>query len=132
MSRYQMQTDLTCVLCNNSDESHCHLFGFCPYTVTLMKTLNFDFSGSWASYVNGQFFSGRMVGIRKLIGYLALAVSFYMIWQVRNTRIHDTSHSNPAIVTSRIIKRMVREKLHSSKQFKQAATTNPNLVLDIF
>ena len=78
MLRFHMHTDLECVLCNNAIESHHHLFGSCSYIFEALRPSCFSFTENWTSYINGHFLLGRVVGIRKLMGYLYIAVSFYL------------------------------------------------------
>ena len=132
MLRFNMQTEIVCVLCNNATESHSHLFGSCPYTSEVLCIKGIHFTGDWTSYTSGRFFLNRCTGTKKLVGFLFIASAFFLIWKERNSRIHDTSHCVPACTIRDTVKRMLREKLHSSKRFNREASRDFNLILDLY
>ena len=132
MNNFEMYTDLRCCLCNNALENHDHLFGSCPYIHEVMTDPAFNFTGNWSSYLQGRFFLNRPKGIRKLIGYLFIAASVYMVWGERNARFHDVGHSIPALVIRKQVKQLLREKLHSCKSFQQAAVKDNSLIMELY
>ena len=126
------RANLACVLCNSTMECHQHIFATCPYISEILQHPSLLFTGNWSDYSRGHFFIGRTVGIRKLLGYLYIAVSFYMVWQERNSRIHNANHRIQAASLRGLVKRMILEKLHSNKRFQQVAAKDFNLVLDLY
>ena len=132
MRALRMNTDLKCLLCSNAIESQDHLFGSCTYISDILKNSTFSFSGVWNCYTNGLVLLNRPHGTRKLVGLLYFAITIFLTWKERNARYHDSSHNTPATVTCILVKRMLREKLHSCKSFKDAILRDPNIILDLY
>ena len=132
MQKFNMDTDLCCVLCDNAIESHEHLFSTCVYMSEVLHNGDLQYSNDWSSYKNGLVLLNRPTGIRKQIGYLYLAISVFLLWRERNSRIHDSNHKTPASATRFIARRMLREKLHSSAKFQAAALKDFKLILELF
>lgn len=132
MQRFNMQTDLVCVLCDHAIENHSHIFGTCPYISNVLVSHGFSFTSNFESYSRGQFVLDRPTGIRRLMAYLFVAVAFYLVWHERNARVHDPSHRTPAFITRDLAKRMLRDRLYSSKNFQKAVSKDISLVMDLF
>lgn len=132
MRNFRMNTDLRCLLCSDAIESHEHLFGSCRYITEILNRSSFSFSGVWSCYRTGLVLLNRPTGIRRLVGLLFFAITIFMVWKERNARLHNSLHHNPASITCTMIKRMLREKLHTCKKFKASLLRDPNLVLDIY
>nr|XP_017228848.1 PREDICTED: uncharacterized protein LOC108204070 [Daucus carota subsp. sativus] len=132
MRRFHMQTDLACVLCNSTMECHQHIFATCPSISEILQHPSLLFTGNWSDYSLGHIIIGRTVGIRKLLGNLYIAGFFYMVWWERNSSTHNANHRIQAASLRGLVKRMIREKLHSNKRFQQAVAKDFNLVLDLY
>lgn len=132
MVHFGMNSDLRCVLCNNAVESNWHIFSTCIYINEVLADPSFSFTCDWDSYLNGQFVLGRPSSIKKLLSYLFLAVVVYYVWKERNDRVHTSGHSRSARVLQSMVKRLVREKVHSMRSFQQAVRKDNSLVLTLY
>lgn len=66
--------------------------------------------------------------MKKLMAYLFMAVTVYLIWQERNIRIHNSGRARTAEQVLQLAKQMVHEKLHSCNCFKKAIKKDMSLL----
>lgn len=131
MIQFGMQTDDICVLCNAGIETNAHLFSTCSFTTSIMSTLQFNFTHCWGSYLNGQVLLGSNSRMKETLGYLALAVVVYFIWQERNLRLHSNGNRSVRLI-SQLVKRMIREKVFTCKKFQRTASSDNNLISSLY
>ncbi|XP_063942662.1 uncharacterized protein LOC135150328 [Daucus carota subsp. sativus] len=131
MHKFNMNTELRCILCNIDNESHRHIFVSCPYIMHIMANSSFTFSEDWSHYKNGEFLVGPVTGTRKQMGHLYAAITFFLVWKGRNARLHNATNQ-PASMTLTLVKRMFREKLHSCHRFQKEVLKNHDLLLDLY
>lgn len=103
-----MTVPISCVLCNQRDESHAHLFFSCSFSSVVWSDVlkrnqiqrcpgDWDFEIGWASL------HWQGTGFSSTICKLALAATLYHLWRERNSRIFTQKLCSTADVTSAII-----------------------------
>ena len=133
MASFDMETDLRCCLCANAIENVSHLFGSCIYSSEIISDPAFDLAGDWTCYQNGLFTTGGGSNrVKKQLAYLFLAVSVYYIWKERNDRMHTPGHALSPSSLKLTIKRVIREKLSTSKTFQKAAAKDFSLIMALY
>lgn len=125
---FGINTQPLCLLCNNSVETNDHLFGSCTFVTNILAGSRFQYTNSWADYLRGQFLVGNNSEVKKLLSYLYLSVTIYLVWKERNDRMHNPGHSRPAKQIQQLVFRMVREKVFSCDIFKKAVKKKISLV----
>lgn len=131
MSRFAMNTDSICVLCDSDDETHAHIFSDCPYTRTVLSACSALVEPNWNEVLQGRFlvhFCSRFV---KQIAYLFISAAFHAIWKERNSRIFKNLKCNPSSLIAQI-KDRVRDKLYSCKAFRKRTSEDQNYILLLF
>ncbi|KAL7229755.1 hypothetical protein ACSBR2_008294 [Camellia fascicularis] len=132
-----------CVLCEDDEETHYHLFFECSYSfrvwssVTIKCNVNWP-SLSWNHLVNwlATHLTGSSLAVTTC--KLVFTCSIYCIWQERNCRIFQGTKSNEGAIINRI-KELVRYKVLSISTFKADASNSwflkewslPNFVLNL-
>lgn len=128
MVSFSMNSDLRCVLCGNAIEINEHLFSTCNFSRQVICNAGFTFTCNWGSYLAGNFLLGTHSIMKKLIAYLYLSAAIYLLWKERNDRMHIQGHrASPALIKF-MTKRLVREKVFSSRSFQKAASKEPDLI----
>lgn len=75
MSRFGMNTDVRCVLCDNATETNDQIFSSCSYVTEVISGTGFSFTMDWTSFLNGQFIMGGNSGMKKLLSFLYFVVT---------------------------------------------------------
>ena len=89
MLHFNMHTSPFCLLCQNSDENHAHLFCSCPFSRKVLDACPIRVSSSWIDICNGRCLLSQADAIRTKVAYLFIAAAFYHIWMERNLRFHN-------------------------------------------
>lgn len=116
MDRLHNNSQRTCILCNEHEETHCHLFFACNYSSPIWQDISVrdqmvwnpaPWPQTWAATV--QRFCNKRNPRHKLVG-LALASTVYHLWRERNYRIFNNRFSNAQQTKDAII-HSIRERL---------------------
>lgn len=89
MILFHMHTDVNCVLCQNMDESHEHLFCNCFFSRTILNHCPVMVSSNWSDFYSGTCIVNQLDPIKMKIAHMFISAAFYHIWEERNFRIHN-------------------------------------------
>ncbi|KAJ6327875.1 hypothetical protein OIU78_014689, partial [Salix suchowensis] len=116
MDRLHRSSQRTCILCNEHEETHCHLFFACKFSSSIWQDVSAraqlvwipaPWPQTWAAMV--QRFCNKNNPRHKLVG-LVLASTVYHLWRERNHRIFNNKFSNVQQTKDAIIQ-SIRERL---------------------
>ncbi|XP_062119066.1 uncharacterized protein LOC133832783 [Humulus lupulus] len=112
-----------CPVCEEEQESHCHLFFECPFSRQVRSQVeSWLGSGIWPSHLEGwcSWMAGKPKGLKQVVMSAALAASVYMVWRNRNNCIFKFSSFSVGSVTN-LIKHFVRGRLlsHTKKNLRK-------------
>ena len=110
---------MRCLLCNNYEEDHSHLFFQCDMSKQLWSMIQMKCSTqipklNWNSLVSWLSSSWRSKNLRTLSWKLSLASTVYHIWMERNFRFHNRSSNSVTRIWEMILE-MVRMKMAALK-----------------
>ena len=122
---FTQDLDMKCLLCNNNEEDHQHLFFKCEWSKqlwNLIKTkckiqapdLNWQSMISWLSH------DWKPQNLRTLSWRLSFALTVYSIWMERNSRLHNGSPLSVQTIKEKIID-MARMKMASLKGVRESS-----------
>lgn len=119
----------TCIMCNSAEESCRHLFSYCPFIYIILRECPVQLRTRWSDWQLGEFFCDPCSRIEQLVGFLYISFTVYVVWRERNSRIHNPS-SRPQTLAQiiHVIKRSVREKLHTCPKFQRQLSKSPHLL----
>lgn len=132
MISFHMNTDAKCLLCQLFDESHEHLFCYCPFVRIILDACPVPVSHIWADYFNGNCLLSQVDPTRRKVAYLYISASFYHLWAERNLRLHNPGNYSPASMIIKLIKENVRSKLFSCISFQAKLRTDVSLLSCIY
>ncbi|KAJ6422907.1 hypothetical protein OIU84_023944, partial [Salix udensis] len=116
LDRLHNNSQRTCLLCNVHEETHCHLFFECTYSISIWQEIKAraqmvwtpaPWPQAWAETVHR--YCNKSNPRHKLVG-LALASTVYHLWRERNSRAFNSHFSNAQQTQEAIIQSM-RERL---------------------
>ncbi|KAL0731162.1 hypothetical protein Bca4012_027256 [Brassica carinata] len=118
-----LQTDDTCLLCNQEPESRHHLYFCCDYSFaiwgTIARNLNFVLqSNSWNATLESL---SNLLGDSHLryITILAWQASIFELWKERNNRLHRRVYrSSPSLISS--ISTIIKNRISSLREDNQS------------
>ncbi|CAL5411864.1 unnamed protein product [Camellia sinensis] len=122
MIMFGISVSATCVLCEEQNKDHNHLFFGCFFSQRIWQSLQVKCNMQWPHLLLSNlidWFSTHTRGksLSTTIYKLVLTCSIYCIWHERNCTIFQSKKSNENSVLSRI-KNLIRHRLLSASKFK--------------
>lgn len=102
------------------------------FTKIVLDSAPYQLLCDWNRYMQGEFTVNRIPKFKEQIAYLFLSVAGHLIWRERNDRIHIQGHRCTPLQIIARVKQMLREKLHTSKQFQMQAARNSSIISALY
>ena len=116
---FNQDPDMRCMLCNNSEEDHQHLFFQCEWSKQLWNMIKMKCKiqapeQTWHSLISWLSNAWRTKNLRTLSWNLSFATTVYHIWMERNSRFYNGVSLSVLRIGERILD-MVKMKMASLK-----------------
>ncbi|XP_021854880.2 uncharacterized protein [Spinacia oleracea] len=116
LARIGVSHSANCLICDQSDETHQHLFFQCIYSAECLRAVKDWLGVSFASGTLTQLVRhvghSRMSMFRKQVCYAAIVAAVYLIWQCRNNSFWENSVPTVNHTVSKL-KQLVRGRIQT-------------------